>query len=204
MKIAPAATTQPMMPRPIVFAPPLASSPRVETASKPRKAYAAMTAAAVTAPIDDLVDAVRELHAEDVDGGGDAHRDHQPEPLGYVGELGVEADRRDQPADHRDESSRTDNSPGGAPFGGYGSFWTQDSVARFAKFLNNDHGAVDGTRILDPALLAATMQRTPQDRGMTTTGTKPMKYQNGFWGNEFASADNLAWTSPFYVPFTPG
>ena len=43
-------------------------------------------------------------------------------------------------------SSHTDNSPGGAPFGGYGMFWTQDSVARFAKFLNNDHGAVNGTQ----------------------------------------------------------
>lgn len=101
-------------------------------------------------------------------------------------------------------SSRTDNSPGGAPFGGYGMFWTQDSVARFAKFLNNDHGAVNGTQILDPALLASTMQRTPQDRGMTTTGTKPMKYQNGFWGREFTSADNPAYTSPFYVPFMSG
>ncbi|MFE2448878.1 hypothetical protein ACFXDF_43825 [Streptomyces sp. NPDC059426] len=101
-------------------------------------------------------------------------------------------------------SSRTDNSPGGAPFGGYGMFWTQDSVARFAKFLNNDHGAVNGTQILDPTLLAATMQRTPQDRGMTTTGTKPMKYQNGFWGAEFTSADNPAYTSPFYVPFMSG
>lgn len=101
-------------------------------------------------------------------------------------------------------SSRTDNSPGRAPFGGYGMFWTQDPVARFAKFLNNDHGAVNGTQILDPALLTATMQRDPEDRGMTTTGAKPMKYQNCFWGQEFTSADNPAYTSPFYVPFMSG
>ncbi|MDV7090363.1 serine hydrolase domain-containing protein [Rhodococcus opacus] len=101
-------------------------------------------------------------------------------------------------------SSRTDNSPGGEPFGGYGMFWTQDSVARFAKFLNNDHGAVNGTQILDPALLTATLQRDPEARGMTTTGAQPMKYQNGFWGREFTSADNPAYTSPFYVPFMSG
>ncbi|MFI1678446.1 hypothetical protein [Streptomyces sp. NPDC020607] len=101
-------------------------------------------------------------------------------------------------------SSRTDNSPGGAPFGGYGMFWTQDSVAKFAKFLNNDHGTVNGSQILDPKLLAATMQRTPKARGMTTTGTKPMKYQNGFWGREFTAADNPAYTTPFYVPFMSG
>lgn len=101
-------------------------------------------------------------------------------------------------------SSRTGNSPGGAPFGGYGMFWTQDSVAKFAKFLNNDHGTVNGTQTLDPKLLAATMQRTPEARGMTTTGTKPMKYQNGFWGREFTSADNPAYTTPFYVPFMSG
>lgn len=39
---------------------------------------------------------------------------------------------------------------------------------------------------------------------MTTTGAKPMKYQNGFWGQEFTSADNPASTSPFYVPFMSG
>lgn len=39
---------------------------------------------------------------------------------------------------------------------------------------------------------------------MTTTGTKPMKYQNGFWGKEFTSADNPAYTRPFYVPFMSG
>ncbi|WP_406141498.1 beta-lactamase family protein [Streptomyces anulatus] len=101
-------------------------------------------------------------------------------------------------------SSRTDNSPGGAPFGGYGMFWTQDSVAKFAKFLNNDHGAINGKQVLDPTLLAATMQQTPEARGMTTKGAKPMKYQNGFWGREFTSSDNPVYTSPFYVPFMSG
>ncbi|MFM9670935.1 hypothetical protein [Streptomyces galilaeus] len=101
-------------------------------------------------------------------------------------------------------SSRTDNRANGVPFGGYGLFWTKDDVAKFAKFLNNDAGAVAGTQVLHPGLLADSMQQNPSQRGATTTGSTPMRYQNGFWGREFTAADNPAYTQPFHVPFMSG
>ncbi|MHC5264118.1 hypothetical protein ACYSUO_40110 [Streptomyces sp. UC4497] len=36
-----------------------------------------------------------------------------------------------------------------------------EPVPRSEMFLNNDHGAVNGTQILDPTLLAVAMHRTP-------------------------------------------
>ncbi|WP_141713160.1 beta-lactamase family protein [Streptomyces sparsogenes] len=101
-------------------------------------------------------------------------------------------------------TSRTDNSAHGVPFGGYGMFWTQDDIAKFAKFLNNDAGAVGGRQVLHPGLLADSMQQNPSERGVTTTGSTPMRYQNGFWDREFTAADNPAYTKPFHVPFMSG
>jgi len=101
-------------------------------------------------------------------------------------------------------SLRTDNSPSGVPFGGYGMYWTQNDIARFSKFLTDDHGAVDGTQLLHPGLLDDTLQRNSAERGVTTTGWRPMKYQNGFWAEEFTKADDQAYTSPFFVPFMSG
>lgn len=99
---------------------------------------------------------------------------------------------------------RTGNSPNGAAFGGYGLFWTQDNIAKLAKFLTVDNGAVGRSQVLSPGLLNATMQRDPADRGMITTGAKPFRYNNGFWARDFSSADDPVYTTPFSVPFMSG
>lgn len=101
-------------------------------------------------------------------------------------------------------TERTDNSAAGVPFGGYGLFWTQDDIAKMAKFLNNDDGAIDGTQILSSALLASAMQHDPNDRGLDTSGTPVFKYHYGLWARQFTSADNAAFATPFYVPFMSG
>jgi len=49
-------------------------------------------------------------------------------------------------------SLRTDNSPSGAPFGGYGLFWTQDDIAKLSLLLNDQNGSIDGTQILESGL----------------------------------------------------
>ncbi|MGX5696783.1 serine hydrolase [Agromyces soli] len=99
---------------------------------------------------------------------------------------------------------RTDNSPTGAPFGGYGLFWTQDDIAKVAKLLVADDGAVAGQQLLHPGLLDASLQRDPADRGLTTSGTTPFGYNNGYWALDFDSSDDPAYTSPFRVPFMSG
>ncbi|MFF2494885.1 hypothetical protein [Agromyces sp. NPDC058064] len=99
---------------------------------------------------------------------------------------------------------RTDNSPNGAPFGGYGMFWTQDDIAKVAKLLTADDGIADGQQLLHPGLLDASLQRDPVDRGLTTSGTTPFKYNNGYWALDFDSSDDPAYASPFWVPFMSG
>ncbi len=99
---------------------------------------------------------------------------------------------------------RTDNSPQGAPFGGYGMFWTRDDIAKVAKLLVVDHGAVDGEQVLHAGLLDSSLQRDPRDRGSTTTGAVPFRYNNGFWSREFSTADDAAFAAPFSVPFMSG
>ena len=50
---------------------------------------------------------------------------------------------------------RTDNSPTGVPFGGYGLFWTQDDIAKVSKFLDVDNGKANGTQLLSSSMLDA-------------------------------------------------
>jgi hypothetical protein len=99
---------------------------------------------------------------------------------------------------------RTDNDPSGGPFGGYGLFWTRDDIAKVARLINNDDGVIGGEQVLHAGLLDATMQRNPASRGMDTTGTPSFKYHHGFWAHQFTTADDPAYTEPFWVPFMSG
>jgi len=72
----------------------------------------------------------------------------------------------------------------GQPEGGYGLFWTPDDVAKVALFLNNDGGKIDGVQILDPEMLAASLQRDPDDRGLTISGRT--MYNNAFWATQYS------------------
>jgi len=99
---------------------------------------------------------------------------------------------------------RTDNATTGKPFGGYGLFWTQDDIAKVAKFLNNDNGYANGSQILQPAMLADSMQDDPTDRGIDTTGTPVFKYNNGFWAKNMTPSEFPQYSCSFWVPFMSG
>lgn len=99
---------------------------------------------------------------------------------------------------------RTDNATTGKPFGGYGLFWTQDDIAKVAKFLNNDNGYANGSQILQPAMLADSMQDDPTDRGIETTGTPVFKYNNGFWAKNMTPSEFPQYSCSFWVPFMSG
>ncbi|MCL4529978.1 MAG: hypothetical protein M1282_11255 [Chloroflexi bacterium] len=97
---------------------------------------------------------------------------------------------------------RTDDSVTGVPFSGYGLFWSQDDVAKMAKLLNNDHGVVNGTQVLQPNMLDDSMQRNPNDRGVDTSGTPTFKYNNTFWAAP--PSQFTQYSCPVYIPFMSG
>jgi hypothetical protein len=99
---------------------------------------------------------------------------------------------------------RTDNSPTGMPFGGYGLFWTQDDIAKVAMLLNNQNGMIDSSQILNASMLADSMQDDSADRGMDTTGTTAFKYNNGFWAKEMTPSEFPQYACSFWIPFMSG
>jgi len=99
---------------------------------------------------------------------------------------------------------RTDNSPTGVPFGGYGLFWTRDDIAKIAQFLNTGTGTLDGIQALEPTMLASSLQRNPEDRGMNTTGLPIFKYNNGFWAKQWTPAEARQYKCSFWTPFMSG
>ncbi|MFD4510270.1 hypothetical protein [Streptomyces sp. NPDC058457] len=101
-------------------------------------------------------------------------------------------------------TERTGNSASGSPFGGYGLFWTQDSIAKVAKLLNNDAGQINGTQVLNSSALASTMQQNSSDRGVTTSGSTAFKYNNGVWALQFTPSSYPQYNCSFYVPFMSG
>jgi hypothetical protein len=101
-------------------------------------------------------------------------------------------------------SVRTDNSPGGVPFGGYGLFWTQDDIAKIGHWLNVQDGMLEGNQVLEPGLLAASMQKIPEQRGLNTTGTPAFKYKGSFWAKEWTPSTARGSTCSFWTPFMSG
>lgn len=99
---------------------------------------------------------------------------------------------------------RTDNSPDGAPFGGYGLFWTQDDIAKIALLLNDQNGILGSSQLLEPSMLAASLQRNPDDRGLNTTGFPIFKYNNGFWAREWTPSESRQYSCSFWTPFMSG
>lgn len=99
---------------------------------------------------------------------------------------------------------RTDNAIYGSPFGGYGLFWTQDDIAKVAKLLNNDNGYTNGSQLLQPDMLADSMQNDSNDRGLDTTGTVTFKYNNAFWAKNMTPSEFPQYSCSFWVPFMSG
>ena len=101
-------------------------------------------------------------------------------------------------------SLRTDNSVTGAPFGGYGLFWTRDDIAKIALLLNNQNGVINGTQVLNPGMLADAKQKNPNDRGLDTSGMPVFKHNNAFWAKQWTPSDFREYTCTFWTPFMSG
>ena len=75
----------------------------------------------------------------------------------------------------------------GQSYGGYGMWWTSDDLAKISNFLNADNGAINGEQILHPDLLAAALQRDPNDRGVDRG--RYGKYNNAFWAGKYGKSN---------------
>ncbi|MCM2356694.1 MAG: hypothetical protein NDI77_00960 [Geobacteraceae bacterium] len=95
---------------------------------------------------------------------------------------------------------RTDNSSTGKPFGGFGLFWSQDDIAKLGLFLNNFGGAYDDTQILNPEMLADSMQKTSNHGYLTSATDATLYYNNAFW----AAPWGAPYTCTFWTPFMSG
>ncbi len=84
---------------------------------------------------------------------------------------------------------RTDNSPSGKPFGGYGLFLIPDQIAKLGRLLNYGHGSIAGKqvlmratdRIVIPHSRSVCHRRTCARCGKAH-GAHTFRYHNFFWG----------------------
>jgi len=83
----------------------------------------------------------------------------------------------------------------GQPYGGYGMWWIPDDLAKISDFLNVEDGRIAGEQILHPGLLASTLQRDPEDRGVDR-GSRG-KYNNAFWADRYGK--NAGYACEFWV-----
>jgi len=77
----------------------------------------------------------------------------------------------------------------GQPIGLCGIWWIPDDLAKIANFLNADAGAIAGEQILHPDVLAAALQRDPDDRGVESYSGG--QYNNAFWADSYDASDGF-------------
>jgi len=98
-----------------------------------------------------------------------------------------------------DSTKRTYDSMAQA-FTGYGLTYEVDDIIRIAAWLN-DGALLNGEPMLWDEMLAATLQRKANDRGLTA-GSGDLRYNNGFWA--FNAGPSLGCPKPVWVPFMSG
>jgi CubicO group peptidase (beta-lactamase class C family) len=87
------------------------------------------------------------------------------------------------------------------PFTGYGLTVLPDDIARYALFLLDGEGQVNGRQVLNRAQLAAALQKHPGDPGLPAA-TDSLRYNNGVWAARLllpAPCDSSLW-----IPFMSG
>jgi hypothetical protein len=90
---------------------------------------------------------------------------------------------------------RTGNSASGNAVGYLGLYLIPDDVAKIAKLLNNDHGIIKGSQVLDPSRLQESLFLNSSLLGLPVpdTGTPAVpntyRYNNSFWGKKITTAE---------------
>jgi hypothetical protein len=107
---------------------------------------------------------------------------------------------------------RTDNSPTGKPFGGYGLFLIQDDVAKIGRLLNNSGGMIDGEQVLEPTRLKESLFRTADPTSVSLpvpwsenpSVQNTYRYHNYFWARRMTPAEFPQYHCDFWVPLMSG
>jgi hypothetical protein len=105
---------------------------------------------------------------------------------------------------------RTGNSANGKAMGYLGLYLIQDDVAKIAKFLNNDHGMIQGSQVLDAARLQESLFQNSSSLGLPVpdTGTPAVpntyRYNKGFWGKKITTAEFPQIRCNVWAPFMSG
>ncbi len=80
--------------------------------------------------------------------------------------------------------------------GGYGQWWIPDDIAKIGTLLILDNGKINGEQVLQPDLLAASLQQKPNDRGVQIDSQR--MYNNSFWANHYTTPNGF--DCEFWVP----
>ncbi|MEO1311031.1 MAG: serine hydrolase, partial [Pseudomonadota bacterium] len=138
-----------------------------------------------------LGSAMQSFLREKAGGDADIHRDLIVEPIWHTLPLSPVAER-----------TRRTRDDVGQPYVGWGLTFLPDDYAKLADFVNAGGGRVGGGSQVDAGMLAAAMQRAPDDAGLSAGGPA-FRYNNGFWAWNAAGTagcDGALWT-PFMSGF---
>jgi len=122
-------------------------------------------------------------------------------------------------------TTRTENSPTGAPTGYYGLFFNRDDVAKISTFLNNSGGKINGNQVLEPTRLQEALFRGPnvETAGVAIRGQNPhsalgaavktedsqavdnsRRYAHGFWGRRISRTEFPGLQCDFWISLMNG
>ncbi|MBB1301567.1 hypothetical protein H5183_09475 [Pseudoalteromonas sp. SR44-8] len=93
----------------------------------------------------------------------------------------------------------TSNPWNGQPLSGYGLTYHYDDVVKIAEFLSKDQGVINGIQILEPTMLAQTLQT--QAHGLNA-GSQYDSYDNGFW--IWNAQQAFSCTNALSIPYMSG
>ena len=88
----------------------------------------------------------------------------------------------------------------GTAWGGYGMWWTHDSIVKLAKLFLEQNGKQGDVRLLHEGLLKKSLGLIPDKR--FPTGKSNYLYNNGFWQKDFSKRDGF--NCDFTVAFMSG
>lgn len=87
------------------------------------------------------------------------------------------------------------------PFTGWGLVLHRDDIVRISHWLATGQGMLAGRQVLEPRMLAATLQRVPDDPGLPWLDSQSL-YQHGFYAHEVSR--DIGCAEPAWVPYMAG
>jgi hypothetical protein len=87
------------------------------------------------------------------------------------------------------------------PFTGFGLTFHSDDIARFALFMMNSAGMIDGRQVLSPKKLKAALQQETSDPGLSAH-SEQFRYNNGLWSHDIS--EFMVCKRPQWIPYMSG